>query len=100
MSVLPPIETKRLYKTPIENVWEHITDQKKLALWTKVDSPYGALPCPLLVLRRLRLASGYGKNVSKKKLVLLARTVRGFYDIQYLFIHINIVFIHVCRFEY
>jgi uncharacterized protein YndB with AHSA1/START domain len=33
MSVLPPIETKRLYKTPIENVWEHITDQKKLALW-------------------------------------------------------------------
>jgi len=33
MNVLPPIETKRLYKSPIQRVWENVTSQKKLALW-------------------------------------------------------------------
>jgi len=33
MNRLPPIETKRLYKSSIKNVWENVTSQKKLALW-------------------------------------------------------------------
>jgi len=33
MNVLSPIETKRLYKSSIQRVWENVTSQKKLALW-------------------------------------------------------------------